>query len=323
MFLCTIKIVNTAEINVASECEEDSKLKLIAFSNPDKELICVGANLTTTWVLSPERTEDLTKKNIQFISSKGILQKWTLNKYPFLKTIVIYKSEITEYSLKVPFASRVLIIETIFPVLTKTTLDQSRYIYALDFHSNPDLKFEYGCFSFLNMLQNLTIYNQTLITINSNTFQGLIDLKFLKLIANKLKNIDKDTFQSIPKLKELILENNPIEHLKANILSLIYLEKLSLMNTGLKKINLPLFFPMKRFKILGLSNTVWGNTKITNLAIAFPNLRICLVNSIDKETDILKELFEEFVDVGLRVKKIVRPIDIQISSYEYDITGVY
>ncbi|XP_072383968.1 uncharacterized protein [Diabrotica undecimpunctata] len=294
-------------------CEEDSLDAYSKFSSPGKDLVCINVTLKYNTSLTT-KYKDWSRRTVQLISTKGVLSNKTLKGYSLVENFLIYKSNISKFSLALPFGSYLLVVQSIFPNVTRENLNGIKYLFSLAFHSNTGITFEENCFQELLFLKNLTIFNQTFTEITPNTFRNLKELQTLVLNANGLRHIHKNSFLNLTMLKELNLENNPLEYFKINVSGLPRLEKLCLINTNISNFNIPFFYPLRRMNTLGLPSSLWFTLKLYELAIGFPYLETVLINDLDKNTANLKEKIDmmEFAQLVVKKVKKVDPIDTPI-----------
>ncbi|XP_072399209.1 uncharacterized protein [Diabrotica undecimpunctata] len=289
-------------------------------SHTRRELICNNINdIEDNYVV--ERTnwkKSHSPELLQFISVTGSLHKKLTKYYPSLKTVFVYKSAISDFSLRFMNKGQLLIAESVFPLVTTSTFKEASDIRHLGFYSNPGLEFQDKCFSELKHLRNLTIYNQTMPTLKYSTLYGLTKLKNLVVVSSNVIQIEEHAFKRNHYLKELILDYNPLYHFNVNITFLKHLRKISLMNTNLQKLDLPLFFPMKRLAILGLPNEAWLKIKVVELAQAFPVLRSAIIESSEEGLKSLRLLAEEMKSAGLIVETLSRNKTIDTPLYKED-----
>ncbi|XP_050517953.1 uncharacterized protein LOC126892463 [Diabrotica virgifera virgifera] len=289
-------------------------------SHPRRQLICNDINdIEDNYVV--ERTnwkKSHSPELIQFVSVTGSLHKKLTKYYPSLKTILVYKSDISDFSLRFMNKGQLLIAESIFPLVTTSTFKEASDLRHLGFYSNPGLEFQDKCFSELKHLRNLTIYNQTMPTLKYTTLYGLTKLKTLVVMGSDVVQIEEHAFKRNTHLKELTLDYNPLDHFHVNITFLKHLRKLSLMNTNLKKLDLPLFFPMKRLAILGLPNEAWSKVTVVKLAEAFPRLRSAIFDGSAETHKSLGLLAEEMKSAGLIVETLSRNKTIDTPLYGED-----
>ncbi|XP_050506826.1 leucine-rich repeat-containing protein 15-like isoform X2 [Diabrotica virgifera virgifera] len=294
-------------------CEEDSLDAYSKFSTPGKDVVCINITLEGNTSLTSEY-KSWSIRTVQLISTKGALSSKTLEGYSLVANVLIYKSNISEFSLTMHFLQSLLVMESIFPNVTRENFSSMYFLFSLAFHSNLGVTFEENCFHDLVFLKNLTIFNQTFTKITPNTFKHLKELQTLVLNANGLRHIHKNSFLNLEMLRELNLENNPIEYFKINVSGLTRLEKLYLINTNITNFNIPFFYPLRHMNTLGLPSSCWLTLKLPELAIGFPNLRTVLINELDKNTANLTEEIDMMEYAQLVVKRVkkVDPIDTSI-----------
>jgi Leucine-rich repeat (LRR) protein len=62
----------------------------------------------------------------------------------------------------------------------------------------------------LTKLKTLSFQNNSITTIDSQTFSGLTSLEFLILSKSKIEKIEKDSFENLPSLRYIYLLNTPM-----------------------------------------------------------------------------------------------------------------
>ncbi len=116
---------------------------------------------------------------------------------------------------------------------------------------------------------NIDIISQTLIFIpmakinyiNSNTFNGLINLKEINLTGNELKEIHKDTLNGLINLKVVNFGGNQIKELNAELFkNLTNLETIYFHCNEIKELNSNIFNGLVKLK-----NIYFGKNLISNL----------------------------------------------------------
>ncbi|XP_057670852.1 uncharacterized protein LOC130902627 [Diorhabda carinulata] len=301
-------------------CENDNVEKFSSIFHVGKELICHDLTITKYDVIERKswKKED-DKYVVQFASVNGSFHRKLINNYPSVNTIFVYNSTIRDFSLPFRKCGILLIIESNLPIITSDFFVEASGLRHLGFYSNPDVEFEEGCFSDLRHLRNLTIFNESFPILKNNFLEGLVKLKRLAIVNSQLEKIDNDAFIYNNDLHEIILDGNPMEEFVANLSILHHLRTVSLLNTKLKKLDLPIFFPVYHLHTLGLPNSVWSGISVVRLAEAFPRLRTAVFNEEEKGNDVLDTLMDDFESSGLQIRKVKHPKEI--NTFMYDIAS--
>ncbi len=104
-------------------------------------------------------------------------------------------------------------------------------------------------------VQTLDLENNQLTTIESNTFAGLTNLKYLHLSGNNLTTIESNTFAGLTSLEVLVLKDNQLTMIESNAFAgLTSLEGLYLQNNQLTTIESNAFAGLTSLKYLDLEN---------------------------------------------------------------------
>ena len=126
--------------------------------------------------------------------------------------------------------------------------------------------------------QALTLSDNNIVKIEVNAFQSLINLEYLDLHKNELRELDADLFLHLSLLKELYLDSNMLQRLPPNIFhTLTSLRYLNLDKNDLKELDADLFLPLSLLKDLWLNYNILQRLpsnifqNLTNLQYLFLN----------------------------------------------------
>ena len=126
--------------------------------------------------------------------------------------------------------------------------------------------------------QALTLSDNNIVKIEVNAFQSLINLEYLDLHKNELRELDADLFLHLSLLKELYLDSNMLQRLPPNIFhTLTSLRYLNLDKNDLKELDADLVLPLSLLKDLWLNYNILQRLpsnifqNLTNLQYLFLN----------------------------------------------------
>ncbi|KAG5898245.1 hypothetical protein JTB14_029623 [Gonioctena quinquepunctata] len=294
-------------------CTEHSDRKHPQFSNPGHEVICtdLDMNLTTRFRLPDQCNEIFTKQTIQLISVKGALRKKSFALFPFAAVVLIYRSQIEVFDAAMKLGSALHIAESTFPTITPKLFKENHSFWKLGLHSNPNLTIEQDAFDQYVLLQELIIYNQTIPVLGTRFLRGIEFLKSIVLNRNNLSIIHEDAFEKNLGLRYINLDHNPLRHFDVRLLSLRWLETLSIADTEILKLNLKIFFPVKSLKSLVPPISVLKNMKeidVLELCLAFPQLRNMTWNSNEENGTTWEPVRMKMENSGLIVKDVKKSI---------------
>ena len=148
-------------------------------------------------------------------------------------------------------------------------------------------------------LEEISLYNKNITSIDPDTFNGLTKLKTLYLNNNQIKIIDPDTFNGLTKLQKLFLSNNQIKSIEPDTLNILTnLTELFLTSNQITTIVYGSFNGLTNLRVLEISNnniTIIEHgafTGLTNLTgIYLMSNKISINPNIFKELTNLQELY--------------------------------
>ncbi|XP_018561903.1 P-granule-associated novel protein 1-like [Anoplophora glabripennis] len=278
---------------------------------PKLDIICKNISIEQNEVINVKGQVQNKIDKIQLISVSAEVQSSTLQNFPEAQQLLILDSTIKSFSLQSSITT-LNVSNSILPTITSEAL-KGKDLLSVNFMSNYGLEFEKGAFKHLNALRELTIVNQTIPRIQRHLFTGLVNLRYLCLIGNNIEEIDDDAFLDLSSLERLFLDVNPIKTFSANLRGLTNLERLSLSNTNLKRLNFDVLEPVKSLTSIGLPRQLLKTINVTDLVTSIPDLRMVGIDSMELQCpDVISFMGE------LKKKEVrVMPVKIEDIWYHY------
>ncbi|XP_018561904.1 P-granule-associated novel protein 1-like [Anoplophora glabripennis] len=277
---------------------------------PTSDIICRNINIQRNEAIDlKDHSQRTIVDKIQLISVTADVQSSTLQNFPAAQQLLIFDSTIKSFSLQSNITT-LNVSNSIFPKITSDSL-KGKDLLSVTFMSNYDLEFEKGAFKQLQALRELIIVNQTIPRIQRHLFTGLVNLRYLCLIASNIQEIDEDAFLDLSRLDRLYLDANPIKTFSTNLCALTHLDRLSLSNTNLKKLNFDVLGPVKSLSSVGLPRQLLKTINVTDLVTKIPDLRVVGIDFMELQCPDVISFMDELK------KKEVRVMPIKIEDIWY------
>ncbi|XP_074032973.1 uncharacterized protein isoform X1 [Leptinotarsa decemlineata] len=322
LLLLNLTYFSDAAVNPGQICSEDKTSKNPIFSIPGHDVICEGSLPENDRLGLPNQynKERLDRRSLQLIAVEGVLHKHSLDLFPNVRTVFIYKSDIKNFTSILKIGTALHIAESKFPDITSDTFTENRYFTTLGLHSNPNHTVHVGGFKRLWLLRVLIIYNQTLTTLQDGFLTGLQkELRELILNRNNLSVIQDNAFKSMENLRLINLDYNPLKSFNPKLHYLKRIESISLAHTILFKLGMRLFYPVRNLRSIELPTTALSameETDLIQMAIVFPNLKCIHYNSLEDITTPLGPLLHKMDAMGLNVTDSMKLNSATSTLYE-------
>ena len=283
ILLCLRKFSEGCQLNFETcECtrsnENDSLTHMSCLESSMHTSIVLNFDTLFTWPYNPI-TINIQNKNISKIESTG-LNKLLAN---ITKLTIIYcniKKIGSNSFLGFVYLSELYLFENEIEILENNSFyNLDNHLKRLELYSNKIQEIKANTFNNLNVLDYLDLSPNEITTVETHSFDGLVNLKILFLSLNKIELIQKDLLGPLISLEYFSFTRNEISNIEANSLdgmqsltelrlysnklrlikknmfsSLIKLERLLLHKNEIEKIEVNSFYGMASLKKLYLNS---------------------------------------------------------------------
>lgn len=153
------------------------------------------------------------------------------------------------------------------------------------------------------IIENLTLSDCHIQTVDEEAFKGIQNLKTLDLSNNEIVQLSPKTFQGLDQLRNLLLSKNPIKNISDTLFSnLSNLEKLELNHCNINGIRKNTFRDLKKLTALSLIGNDITKVEVESLE-SLVSLKVLNVNTRSRVCDCRLKPFVSWV---LRKENILR-----------------